>query len=158
MPAVSESDTIVARKRLRTGRSPGLDGIPSDVLRRSGTVIQVMTRLFSVMFRFAVYPSSLGVAIIRSLLKPNKPKNLASSLRGIKLLNSIAAWFGQVLDRPLCNLCQAGNEQFGFRAGTGCAEAVAVLMALILSRTMRKKRLFVLWVDVRTAFPSLNRS
>lgn len=63
-----------------------------------------MTRLFSVMFRFAVYPSSLGVAIIRSLLKPNKPKNLASSLRGIRLLNSIAAWFGRVLDRRLRKL------------------------------------------------------
>jgi hypothetical protein len=49
-------------------------------------------------------------------------------------------------------------EQFGFRKNTGCAEAVAVLLALIYSRISLNKRLFVVWIDLRTAFPSLNRS
>jgi hypothetical protein len=37
-------------------------------------------------------------------------------------------------------------------------EAISVLLALIHSRTTCNKRLFVLWVDLRTAFPSLNRT
>ena len=38
-----------------------------------------------------------------------------------------------------------------------CSEAVVILVALILSRTSKNERLYVLWVDLRTAFPSLSR-
>jgi len=104
------------------------------------------------------YPSRWGLGLIRALLKAGKPANLASSLRGIRLLNSWAAWFGQVLDRRARQHWQTTDEQFGFQAGMGCLEAVIVLMALIHSRTCQGRRLFVLWVDLRTAFPSLNRA
>ena len=109
------------------------------------------------MLRFLVYPKALGLALIRSMLKPGKPPALTSSLRGIRLLNSLAAWFSQLLDQRARQIWQAGAEQFGFRSAIGCADAVIVLLALIYSRTFHRKRLFVLWVDLRTAFPSLNR-
>ena len=51
-----------------------------------------------------------------------------------------------------------GNEQFGFRSEMGCSEAICLIIALVLSRTQQHRRLFVLWVDLRTAFPSLNRA
>lgn len=51
----------------------------------------------------------------------------------------------------------AGQEQFGFRKDMGCSEAVILLIALIFSWTKEQQRLFVLWVDLRTAFPSLSR-
>ena len=81
-----------------------------------------------------------------------------TSLRGIRLLCSTAAWFGQLVDQRARRVWQAGAQQFGFKRDTGCMEAVAVLLALIFSRTVEKKRLFVLWIDLRTAFPSLNRA
>jgi hypothetical protein len=74
------------------------------------------------------------------------------------LLCSIASWFGQLLDQRARQAWQAGSQQFGFKAEVGCMEAVMVLLSLILSRTSKKERLFVLWVDLRTAFPSLNRA
>ena len=33
-----------------------------------------------------------------------------------------------------------------------------VLISLILTRTQENRRLFILWMDLRTAFPSLNRA
>ena len=117
-----------------------------------------MTLMFSVMTRFAVYPQALGVALIKSLLKPNKPKHLPSSLRGIRLLSSFDQWFGLLVDQRTRRAWQASREQFGFRSETGCTEAVTTLLALIHSRTNKQKRLYVLWIDLRTAFPSLNRS
>ena len=156
--APTDEEVEAGRKRLRPGRSPGLDGIPTDVIKNLDCLLPICTLLFAVMFRFAVYPKALGIAIIRSILKPNKPKHLPSSLRGIRLLSSFAAWFGQILDNKTRQMWQAGCEQFGFRKESGCAEAVSVLVALIHSRTSKKKRLYVLWIDLRTAFPSLNRA
>ena len=104
-----------------------------------------------------VYPVTWGFALVRAILKPGKPIHEASSLRGIRLLSAFASWFGRVFDRRAREAWQPGQEQFGFRNDMGCSEAVALLIALILSRTLLRKRLFVLWVDLRTAFPSLNR-
>jgi hypothetical protein len=157
-PAPSEAEVDTARKRLRPGRSPGIDGIPADILRKLDCIVPLATLLFSVMLRFALYPQALGVALIRALLKPGKPKDQPESLRGIRLLSSFAAWLGQLFDQRARKLWQAGCEQFGFRQNTGCMEAVAVLLALIYSRTTQNRRLFVVFVDLRTAFPSLNRS
>ena len=158
MSAVSEKEAADARKRLKGNRSPGEDGIPADVLKNLGCLLEVSTLLFSVLTQSLIYPSRWGLGLIRALLKPGKPANFASSLRGIRLLNSWAAWFGQVIDRRARSQWQPTEEQFGFQAGLGCLEAVIVLIALIHSRTCQNRRLFVLWIDLRTAFPSLNRA
>ena len=95
---VSEAEAEAARKRLRHGRTPGIDGIANDVVRKLDCLIPLMSLLFSVMLRFAVYPNTLGLAIIKSLLKPGKPKDQPSSMRGIRLLSCFTTWFGQVSD------------------------------------------------------------
>ena len=109
------------------------------------------------MFFFATNPSVWGLGIITSLLKPGKPHDQPSSLRGIRLLSRLSAWMGQILDRRLRTLWSAGPEQFGFRVGVGCLEAVFALWTLMQSRLNQRKRLFVAFIDLRTAFPSLCR-
>ena len=88
---------------------------------------------------------------------PRKPADSATSLRGIRLICTLAGWLSKVLDQWARQTWQACPEQFGFRQGVGCLEAVVVLIALIRSRTCDDNRLYVLFVDLRTAFPSLNR-
>ena len=156
-PAITYEETEECRVNVRPGKAAGPDGVPSDVIRNLPALSTLMHLLFSLMFRFGVYPLCWGSAIIRAILKPGKPKHLASSLRGIRLLSSFAGWFGRVFDKRMRRVWKPGHEQFGFRSDTGCSEAVALLIALILSRTLVKTRLFVLWVDLRTAFPSLSR-
>ena len=62
--AATEAEVDAARKRMRTGRSPGIDGISADVFRKLNSVVPLITLLFSVMLRFAVYPQAFGIAII----------------------------------------------------------------------------------------------
>ena len=114
----------------------------------------MLTLIFSVMLRSCAFPTSWGLGIIRSLLKPGKLADSPSSLRGLRLLCSSASLFGRILDKRCRQTWQAGSEQFGFKSGRGCLEAVTVLLALVHSRTAYNRRLFVLWVDLRTALPS----
>lgn len=155
---VTPTEVSSSRQRLRTGRTSGADGIPAEVLKNLPCLSEVATLLFSVSMHYAIYPTSWGIAVVRSLLEPGKPPNLASSLRGIRLLSSFAAWFGKVLDRRAREAWQPSDEQFGFREGLGCLEAVMVFLALIYSRIHNERRLFISWIDLRTAFPSLNRA
>ena len=156
-PVVTYAEAEECRRHIKVGKAAGPDGIPSDVVHNLPALTVVMHLLFSVMLRFGVYPLAWGVGLVRAILKPGKPKNMASSLRGIRLLSSFASWFGRVYDGRARKAWSPGPEQFGFRAGMGCSEAVILLIALICSRTLQKNRLFVLWVDLRTAFPSLSR-
>lgn len=149
---------VTAWARMKPERSLGADGIPSDVWRHLPATINEITMLFSLMLRYAIYPQGWGIAMVRSLLKPGKPPEQPSNLRGIRLINSIAAWFGQLIDGRARKQWQAGDEQFGFREGIGCLEAVMTLLALVYSRIYHRRRLFVVWIDLRTAFPSLNRA
>lgn len=158
MPAPTTEEISAARDRLRSGRAPGADGIPAEVIKRLSAIIAPITLLFTLMLRSATYPRSMGIALIRSLIKPGKPPGMVTSLRGIRLLCSMAAWFSHILDQRARQAWRAGKHQFGFKGNVGCMEAVAVLLALISSRTVKKQRLFVLWIDLRTAFPSLNRA
>ena len=56
-PAPTFEEVRVARKRIRPGRAPGHDGIPSDVIRYLNSILYPMTLIFSIMLRFAVYGS-----------------------------------------------------------------------------------------------------
>eukprot|EP00973_Karenia_brevis_P010736 1453830-Karenia_brevis.AAC.1 len=60
--------------------------------------------------------------------------------RGIRLVSRFAAWFGQVLDKRLRRIWSAGPEQFGFQHGSGCYEAVFVLLALVMDRIVSGRR------------------
>ena len=102
-----------------------------------------MHLLFSVMLRYGVYPLCWGSALVRAILKPGKPKDSTSSLRGIRLISAFASWFGRLFDKRSRMAWDAGQEQFGFRKDMGCSEAVILLIALILSRTKEQQRLFV---------------
>eukprot|EP00973_Karenia_brevis_P006185 842674-Karenia_brevis.AAC.1 len=64
----------------------------------------------------AVYPTQWGVALIKSMVKPGKPADATTSLRGIRLLSRMSSWFGRVLDNRLRERWQAGAQQFGFKA------------------------------------------
>lgn len=157
LPPITHEEILAGLKHLKEGRSPGKDGIPSDMLRQLPCIVLFANLLFNCVARSVVYPTEWGYALIRSLLKPGKPAESPASLRGIRLLSSMAAWFGKVLDMRARRAWQACPEQFGFRHGTGCLEAVLVLIALIRSRTCADQRLYLLFIDLRTAFPSLNR-
>eukprot|EP00973_Karenia_brevis_P016439 2251762-Karenia_brevis.AAC.1 len=95
----------------------------------------MMQALLSIMMLTCVYPTSWGIALIRAMIKPGKPKDDVKSLRGIRLLCSMASWFGRVIDQRTRQAWAAGYEQFGFKPRVGCSEAVLTLLALIYSRT-----------------------
>eukprot|EP00973_Karenia_brevis_P088275 12240407-Karenia_brevis.AAC.1 len=157
MPPVSIDETKCAAHGLRPHRGLGIDGIPTDGLCKLGLVVTFMTLLTNLIFKTTSYPTRWGIGLVTSLLKPGKPPNKTSSLRGIRLLCRFAALMGRILDERIRGVWQAGPEQFGFRIGTGCIEAVFTLLTLILSRTSKGQRLYVLFIDLRTAFPSISR-
>eukprot|EP00973_Karenia_brevis_P054112 7517463-Karenia_brevis.AAC.1 len=82
-PPITHIEVDEAMADMKVGRAAGYDGIPADVIRHIDCLKNVLVLLFSIMLRSSVYPAMWGLALIRSLLKPGKPCDQASSLRGI---------------------------------------------------------------------------
>ena len=157
IPPFTAAEFEFGSNRIKSGKAAGADGLPPEAILRLSCLNAVMPLLCNIICKFCVYPTAWGASLVRALLKPGKPADQATSLRGIRLICSMASWMGQVLDQRLRGAWEAGTEQFGFRAGVGCMEACAVLLALVYSRIHTGRRVYVLWIDLRTAFPSLNR-
>lgn len=158
LPCPSLDEIEHAAMRMRKGRSLGYDGLSTDILCKMSEVVNVFVLLCCVVFSTCTYPAAWGIGLISSLLKPGKPADQASSLRGIRLLSRLLAWLGQIIDARLRKIWSTGPEQYGFRIGVGCLDAVFVLWSLVDSRIQKQRRLFVVFIDLRTALPSLNRS
>eukprot|EP00973_Karenia_brevis_P044634 6181823-Karenia_brevis.AAC.1 len=104
-----------SREKLRLGRAPGKDGIPTEIIKGLPCLLHVMQLLFTVMLTHAVYPTQWGIALVISLLKSGKtPKDMAN-YRGIRLISRFATWFGNLLDNRMRTLWRPSDEQFGFR-------------------------------------------
>lgn len=119
---VFEVDTCVAR--LKSRRSPGLDGINGTICKAVWRAIpEHLASLFSRCIRLGYFPAEWKCPRVVSLLKgPDKDKCEPSSYRGICLLPV----FGKVLEAIMVNrvrevLPEGCRWQFGFRQGR-CVE------------------------------------
>lgn len=101
------------------------------------------------------YPTCWGVGLVVSLLRPGKPADKVTSLRGIRLLSRFAAWFGQVLGQRLRWMWNSGPKQFGLKPDDAWRRLPYSLL-YFMPRSHRAARSYVIFVDLRTAFPSLN--
>ena len=97
-PNAAETDATI--KQLQTGKAPGPDGIPAEVLKAGGeTLITQLTRMFQVFWVNGQLPRDFRDANIILLYK-NKGDRLSSdNHRGISLLSIV----GKILARIMLN-------------------------------------------------------
>ena len=110
---ITHEEMEATQRKLKTGRAPGKDGIPAEISWYVPGVFQFVHLLFNNILRTMTYPTEWGIALVRSLLKPGKPADSATSLRGLRLLCTLAGWLSKVLDRQARQAWQACPQQFG---------------------------------------------
>ena len=87
-PTVAE--TVKAIKLLSSGKAPGSDEIPAEILKAGGTpVAKKMTKLFHVMWRKETIPQEFKDASIIHLFKRKGNTQLYDNQRGISLLSML---------------------------------------------------------------------
>ena len=145
---------------LRSGKSPGIDEIPVELIRASPDAIQELTRIIASIWQSETVPEDWSKGLFVNIYKGKGCKNKPVSYRPVCLLSHAYKAFAVVLLTRLRNIIDARirTGQEGFRSGRGCADNLFVLRAAIsyAIRNINETKLEVTLIDFTQAFDTVS--
>ena len=157
---VRVDDVRRAVKKLKKGKSPGVDGITSEMLKYGGEcVLEWLTRVCNVCVSEEKVPNDWIRAIIVPLYKGKGDRSDCKNYRGISLLSIPGKVYGRVLIERIRSLTEGmiGEEQCGFRSGRGCVDQVFVMKQMSEKFVDKSKCLYVAYMDLEKAYDRIDR-
>lgn len=151
----------VALKSAKLRKAAGKDGIPVEYYKNLTEEWKlVLLRMFNKVLESEKTPASWSEILVSMLYKKGDEGD-PDNYRPIALVNAVVKLFTFLLYIRLENWVNSKDIlpefQAGFRRGRGTSDNIFVLNALIQKALNTiKGKLFVLFVDFRRAFPSLN--
>ena len=116
---ISENEVLVAIKNLKTGKSPGTDGLISQFFKSCPErICPYLTTLYNFYFEHGYFPPEWSSSIIGPIHKKGNEKD-PNNYRGVSLLSEISKIFTSIINARLIIWCETngvlGEEQAGFR-------------------------------------------
>ena len=160
---MTEDEVRQAIRRLKPGKSPGLDQVLGEFLKAAEIqIVPFLTKLFNRIYDSGQYPESWTKSVIVPLLKKGDASN-PENYRGISLLSIISKLFTYILNQRLYNWAEAEGkisaEQAGFRKDYSTVDHIFTLMSMIKKCLYGHKRskFYVAFVDYQKAFDTVDR-
>jgi exonuclease III len=158
---IDESEVTEAIKNLNRNKSPGLDGLPSEIfIDCSEILVPYITNMFNYIFDNECYPEAWTKGIIIPIPKKGDLKD-ANNYRGVTLINTFSKIFSTIIRNRLEKYAEQTellcNCQFGFRKKRRTSDCVFILSSIINSQLSQKRKLYTAFVDFQKAFDSINR-
>lgn len=147
--------------RAKNNKAPGMDRIPNEYFKNAPTeFLEKLLTVYNNIYSGSI-PSGFKKSIIFPLFKKGDPSD-AANYRGISFMDSVAKIFCAMLLERL-NMWIEGKHilcenQAGFRRHYGTVDHIFTLFSLIKLRFVKKKKLYVFFVDFKTAFDSISRN
>lgn len=144
-------------RALPNNTSPGGDGVRYEHLKRLPPAgIAVLAEIFSQLLFTARFPAILQPAVLKPLLKPNKPPSDPSSYRPIALLSCVGKLFEHFIYVLLLNELEERkllpDEQFGFRPCRSTEGQLVRLVDYLTTAVNRGDHTYMAFLDVHAAF------
>ena len=160
----SDAELVASLERLNAGAATGPQGVSSRSLK--DVFVSESSRIpLLILFNFCFVSGKIPQAWREGelfVLHKGGPKDVPDNYRGICLLNDFQRLFERLLEARFSNWISRtqamGPMQFGFKANSSTIDAIFVLKSFAGYMT-RVKRLpvFSAFVDLKKAFPSVNR-
>ena len=158
-PGLAEETVKSAFSRLREC-APSVDGLSKRWAVPLLTVLlPEVTALFSYIMFHGMCPEDWCLAVVASIKKKGEDLEDMDNFRGVHLLAFMRQWFATCILFELEILCARvlPIEQQGFWKGGRIYAAFLALYAMIEKARAADERLFVAFVDIRKAFPTVRR-
>jgi hypothetical protein len=158
---IERAEISKAIKRLKKGKSAGVDEIVTELLKFGGYMIEeILWFFFDQVWREERVPEEWSKAVIVPLFKKGDKRD-PFNYRGISLLSVVGKTFAQVLNMRIMEWVEEGNklseEQGGFRAKRGCPDQIFILNELIEKTCQKGGNLFTCFIDLKKAYDSVSR-
>lgn len=154
-------EVVTCIKQINTGKAPGWDGIPVELLVSGGPNVHYgIHNVFLSVWRGSPVPQDWVDALMVPVYKGKGKKCLCGSYRGISLLGSIGKVFARLLlNRLSVTICPSviPESQSGFRGGRGTVDMIFAARQVVEKCLEQQMPLYQVFVDLTKAFDSVNR-
>ena len=157
----SMNEVKAAAKQLKSGKAPGNDEIPSELLKVSMEVDSFASQLHSLINHVWQTEDVPTEWIDGLIIKLPKKGDLSkcNNWRGITLLNTVNKLITIIVHNRISKVMdkKLRNQQAGFRPGRSCIDHINTLRIIIEQSVEFNSPLYLLFIDFERAFDSLNR-
>ena len=145
---------------LATGKAPGKDGIPAEVLKCcKGTLTAELHKILCLCWSEGAVPQDMRDANIVTLYKNKGDRSDCNSYRGISLLSIVGKLFARVALKRLQVLAERvyPESQCGFRTNRSTIDMVFSLRQLQEKCREQRLPLCIAFIDLTKAFDTVSR-
>uniref|UniRef100_K7F039 Reverse transcriptase domain-containing protein n=1 Tax=Pelodiscus sinensis TaxID=13735 RepID=K7F039_PELSI len=149
-----------ALKALSSGKAPGKDGIPSEILKcANGTLVSELYGILCQCWREGSVPQDMRDANIVTVYENKGDKSDCNSYRGISLLSSVGKLFARVVLKRLHVLAERvyPESQCGFRPERSTIDMVFSVRQLQEKCREQNKPLYIAFIYLTKAFDLVSR-
>ena len=137
------------------------DGLVAEMLKTNHPLLlEVIAALFTdILNGAAMAPETSKVTKLKLIFKKGDPE-MPNNYRPISIIPVLSKLFSMVLYARIQDLVEdkLAEEQFGFRKGRGCADAVHVLRTVVKKSSEWGEPLFMAALDVAKAFDRVHHA
>ena len=157
--SLEEVETTI--RRVKTGKSPGIDGIYGEMLKNGGYWMKVsLCYLFNAVFDSQDIPQDWQNGLIVPLFKDGD-REVATNYRGITLLSIVGKLFASIIERRLSKWCETNRifeqEQAGFRPGRTTVHQIFTFAEITRKRKNKHQPTYCCFLDIRKAYDTVWR-
>jgi len=142
------------------GKSPGADGLHSEIIRRGrNRLAEVLHDIITEAWNQSEVPQDWKDALLITIFKKGDRK-ICGNYRGISLLSIPRKVFAWVLLNRLTSVAEGflPEAQCGFRVGRGTTDIIFSLKQIQEKCIEQNMLLYIVFVDFTKAFDTVNRS
>lgn len=158
-PSIEELKEAI--KALKSGKAPGSDGIPPELIKNAqSSLLQPIYGLLLRCWYEGEVPRAMRDAKIITLYKNKGDRSDCNNYRGISLLSIVGKIFARVLLPRLQTVANRvyPEAQCGFRAGRSTIDMVFSIRQLQEKCREQRRPLYIAFVDLTKAFDLVSRS
>lgn len=155
---ITTEEVKTAIRRIKNGKSPGIDGLHNEFFKTGDTVQRWLTDIFNKAWEEERVPNEWRRAIICPIHKKGDKKR-CQNYRGISLLTSASKIYERVLERRLRSAVEdcLGEWQYGFRPNRSTMDLVFSLKMIVEKTIEYDSRMYIAFIDLEKAFDRIPR-
>ena len=160
---ISIEEMINSLKKLKGGKSPGLDGVLNEmIICLADRYPHLFKNLFNKLLDIGIFPSTWTNSVIIPLHEKGS-KSDEKNYRGIALLSCIGKFFNVIINERIIDFAHANNiiqpEQLGFMKGNRTSDNLMILHSIVRSYFSKKggNKVYAAFIDFEKAYDKIPR-